>query len=526
MKKILLSLVCAFFCLTNGMAQRYQDYSFSEQMVITTQVNNGLPRSGEPQASQQLIRDSQMNMIDFFWLQNLTIIGSDGTALNLGEVQLNPVTITKGADGLYYVSYDGTYDFDITNLPVEVARLSGDTFKNVPVKLEGKFNSDGKLYAVFTAGFTLTSGTTTRMLLVTVKIGEDNFPTTKIYTEPLVVTINDVTTPSQEADIEVVDKKNGTIDFKLKNFILVMGGNQMPIGNIALSDIAVTESEDGLKHFSYNDYIFIQPGDLEGYSEEDWYGPFITVLDENENPLGIPIVLNGMMNDENLYVTIDIDMVNAGLGQMIHVTLGSKYLNGIDYTEPYTVSVNGDTPSEPEDVVITIDENSDNTIDFVLRNFSFNISGSTITIDEFSIDDIPTQEGDGELINFYKEGTLSIPTNGLPGEFKPLIDAGVFDNVPFTIDGKYTSDKLFATINLDVIMGIAGSTKIDIVVGTDDFVVNVAGDVDGNGKVNFTDAQSVLTIMANGEYDAAADIDNNGKVDFTDYQSILLIMAN
>ncbi len=100
MKKILLSLVCAFFCLTNGMAQRYQDYSFSEQMVITTQVNNGLPRSGEPQASQQLIRDSQMNMIDFFWLQNLTIIGSDGTALNLGEVQLNPVTITKGEDGL------------------------------------------------------------------------------------------------------------------------------------------------------------------------------------------------------------------------------------------------------------------------------------------------------------------------------------------------------------------------------------------------------------------------------------------
>ena len=236
--------------------------------------------------------------------------------------------------------------------------------------------------------------------------------------------------------------------------------------------------------------------------------------------------LNGVMNDENLYVTIDIDMTNTDLAQMIYVKIGSKYINGIDYTESYTVSVNGDTPSEPEDVVITIDENSDNTIDFVLRNFSFNISGSTITIDEFSIDDIPTQEGDGELINFYKEGTLSLPTNGLPREFKLLIDAGVFDNVPFTIDGKYTSDKLFATINLDVIMGIAGSTKIDIVVGTDDFVVNVEGDLDGDGKVNFTDAQSVLTIMANEEYDAAADVDHNGKVDFTDYQSILLIMAN
>ena len=295
----------------------------------------------------------------------------------------------------------------------------------------------------------------------------------------------------------------------------------MPIGNIALTDIAVTESEDGLKHFSYNDYIFIQPGDLEGYSEEDWYGPFITVLDENENPLGIPIVLNGVMNDENLYVTIDIDMVNAGLGQMIHVTLGSKYLNGIDYTEPYTVSVNGDTPSEPEDVVITIDENSDNTIDFVLRNFSFNINGSTITIDEFSIDDIPTQEGDGELINFHKEGTLSIPTNGLPREFKPLIDTGVFDNVPFTIDGKYTSDKLFATINLDV-----ASQKIDIVVGTDDFVVNILGDLNDDGVVNFTDATSILTVMGSGEYNVAADVNNDGIVNFTDYMSILTVMAN
>ena len=123
MKKILLSLVCAFFCLTNGMAQRYQDYSFSEQMVITTQVNKELPQAGSPQASQQLIRDSQANMFDFFWLQNLTITGPNGTALNLGEVQLNPVTITKGEDGLYYVSYNGTYDFDTSNVPGTIADL-------------------------------------------------------------------------------------------------------------------------------------------------------------------------------------------------------------------------------------------------------------------------------------------------------------------------------------------------------------------------------------------------------------------
>ena len=51
------------------------------------------------------------------------------------------------------------------------------------------------------------------------------------------------------------------------------------------------------------------------------------------------------------------------------------------------------------------------------------------------------------------------------------------------------------------------------------------GDVDGDDKVNFTDAQSILLMMANDEYDPLADVDHNGKVDFTDYQSILLIMA-
>ena len=56
-------------------------------------------------------------------------------------------------------------------------------------------------------------------------------------------------------------------------------------------------------------------------------------------------------------------------------------------------------------------------------------------------------------------------------------------------------------------------------------VGRMKGDVNDDSVVNFTDAQSVLTIMANEEYDANADVDHNGKVDFTDYQSILIIMA-
>ncbi len=51
------------------------------------------------------------------------------------------------------------------------------------------------------------------------------------------------------------------------------------------------------------------------------------------------------------------------------------------------------------------------------------------------------------------------------------------------------------------------------------------GDVNHDGKVNFTDAQSILTIMATEDYVPIADLNKDGVVNFTDYQSILTIMA-
>ena len=57
------------------------------------------------------------------------------------------------------------------------------------------------------------------------------------------------------------------------------------------------------------------------------------------------------------------------------------------------------------------------------------------------------------------------------------------------------------------------------------FTAGVVGDVNGDKVVNFTDAQSILTLMANENYESSADVNNDGAVNFTDYQSILTIMA-
>ena len=157
----------------------------------------------------------------------------------------------------------------------------------------------------------------------------------KIYTEPLVVTINGFSSEPQDANVIVIDNGNGTINFELKNFVLVIGGNEVGVGNIALDNLAVTEGEDGLQHFSYDGPLTITPGDKEGV--DLWIGPGL-----NE----IPLKLVGKMNDEKLFVTIDIDMRDV-LQQMIYVQLGTD-----DFSTPGKVGdLNGDGKVDIADAV-------------------------------------------------------------------------------------------------------------------------------------------------------------------------------
>ena len=57
-------------------------------------------------------------------------------------------------------------------------------------------------------------------------------------------------------------------------------------------------------------------------------------------------------------------------------------------------------------------------------------------------------------------------------------------------------------------------------------VGSAVGDVNGDGKIDVADAQSVLNIIADEDYMPGADVNNDGKVDVADYQSILNLMAD
>lgn len=141
------------------------------------------------------------------------------------------------------------------------------------------------------------------------------------YNEQLIVTVNGESTDSIPAAITVVEREDGLIDFTLTNFMLVMGEEAMPIGNIKLVGIEVT-AHDSYKEIKTSQNIVIEPGDIPNVPAESWLGQYLGE---------VPIALEGILTDTRLYATIDIDMM-ASLGQVIQVVVGNATNTSISQT--------------------------------------------------------------------------------------------------------------------------------------------------------------------------------------------------
>lgn len=146
--------------------------------------------------------------------------------------------------------------------------------------------------------------------------------TSKTYTDDLVVTINEQSTPAQKSNIDFVNHENGTCDFVLKNFCLGEGEEVLYVGNIELKNVELV-SGDSYNTFEANQTITIQPGDD---ANQTWLGP---MLGE------VPIDMKGKINEQQLYCTIDIDMMST-LGQMIKVIFGKDITTGITHVSVTT----------------------------------------------------------------------------------------------------------------------------------------------------------------------------------------------
>ena len=124
------------------------------------------------------------------------------------------------------------------------------------------------------------------------------FATAKDYTDKLVVTVNNFTTPAEEKVVSVDENEDGTITVLLKNFHFSLGGEDLPLGNIVVENIPLTQ-ENGYDSFTLdNHHITVTAGDEEGVSM--WYGPDMF-------PDGLDIDMVGKMSDEKFYCTLDLN---------------------------------------------------------------------------------------------------------------------------------------------------------------------------------------------------------------------------
>ena len=134
---------------------------------------------------------------------------------------------------------------------------------------------------------------------------------TKTYTDNLLVKINGNDANPQVATISV-EQNNGTYTLSLNNFILTMGDEVMPVGNIVVDNITVTE-ENGIKSFNTTQSIMITPGNDENVDAEDW-------MEFEEE---VTITLTGKMDAAKLYCNINIEIgfpVNVVFGKADAVT--------------------------------------------------------------------------------------------------------------------------------------------------------------------------------------------------------------
>lgn len=488
MKKFLLSILCALFCLFAG-AQSEKTYT--EHYVVKT---NGVV-TNEADADVTIV-DNGNGTINFVLKEFTVTIGNEPT--NVGDISLEGVPVTEGEDGLKHFTDEGrTFTIPAEKLPADF-RPYAFAFQNIPYTLQGKLN-DTKLYA------TINIDMSTLGQSISVEVGTDDFlkPGETRYKDLLLVSVNGAQTTPQITDISVFDNGDGTINFALNNFILELGGEKMPVGNIALDNLATEAGEDGMKHFSYNGNLIIEAGDPA--VAEGWVGP--TLSGEE----GLLVNLEGRLSEDQLFVSINIELPG--------MTILVKLIPVKVYTDQLLVTLN-ENPLEPQVADVTVGDNGDGTINFLLKNFVLMTEGEPMGVGNIFIQGLALEKGEDGLLHFSYNGNLTI-TAGDP-EVSEVWAGPMLGEIPLNLTGKMNADKLYVTIDIPF-----GELAVFVQFGTEDFPpAGKIGDANGDGKVDIADVTYILGVMASGGKEAAADINGDGKVDIADVTNVLTIMAN
>lgn len=336
MKKSLLFILCSLTALC-GMAQtsKISIETFDESYVVATKSTTGQlvspTRYSDPiQGTERLVmapKSSTFTLYDFRLPSS-----SGGAALSLGDIALEGVSVRTGVDGLSYITYEGTFTFDLSNLSSAMQTQVGESLTDVPMTFNGKYLGD-KLYGVISFTIKTTSGKTTTRTAVDIIIGTDDF-SNKHFTETYTVTADGETSEPADINVDVVENGDGTADVTLHDFVISISGASIPVSSITLENVEAEKDEDGLTHLSYNGTYTI-PAEMLPTE----YQLMASLFKD------LPLTLEGKYDDDKFYATMDITVRTSIVNIDINVVIGSDTFGTI------LGDVNGDNSVDIADAV-------------------------------------------------------------------------------------------------------------------------------------------------------------------------------
>ncbi len=395
-------------------------------------------------AGDQLVVDD----VQLVYYHTLSALSYDGTSIladgttdyDLSAQEYDPekLAYTKKANG---GSVETAYDVETAKLTISVM---GDNY-----------DADNTSVTDYTLQF---------------KKAEDaTVVSTNTYDEKLVVSINGQSTDSIPAKIVVDHMSDGTINFSLKNFYLPADeedADPMYVGNITLKGVTVEQAE-GYETISTDQKITIEDGtDPSGVA---WIGPFLGE---------IPVKLSGKLNDNKLFVNIDIDMQES-LGQTINVVVGKD--SGFVAPKPTVVSTNtydqtlvvsiNEQSTDPIPAKIVVDHMSDGTINFSLKNFYLPADeedADPMYVGNITLEGVTVEQAEGyETIATDQKITIEDGTE--PSDASWI---GPFlGEIPVKLSGKLNDKKLY--VNIDIDMQESLGQTINVVVGNEGDVTGI-----------------------------------------------------
>lgn len=161
------------------------------------------------------------------------------------------------------------------------------------------------------------------------------------YTDSLAVTIDYggmvIECEPELTTISVEENGDGTYNLSLKNFILNLAGDEMPIGNINISNVAA-QTNAYSAYLATEQLIALESGDDESIT---WYGPLLTGGEAT-----IPVTLTGKVLADSFYATIAIDF--SGMAITVEFGSATYQLPNAGFETFHTATSSTATSDEPD----------------------------------------------------------------------------------------------------------------------------------------------------------------------------------